>query len=74
MDHNGSHVDSGIFPNRSNIPSWYMFWLRQELKCHMPHATLPQYVSVRLYSTSTVAVQLQSFNLIPKLRSDTEPT
>ena len=25
MDHNGSHVDSGIFLNRSNIPTWYIF-------------------------------------------------
>ena len=25
MDHNGSHVDCGIFLNRSNIPPWYIF-------------------------------------------------
>ena len=25
MDHHESHVDSGIFLNRSNIPTWYIF-------------------------------------------------
>ena len=25
MDHNWSHVDSGIFLHRSNIPTWYIF-------------------------------------------------
>ena len=27
MDHNGSYVDSGIFLNCSNIPTWYIFHL-----------------------------------------------